>query len=191
MSFALSLSIQTRLNQFAARFEAQDDGSWVYFHPDGRAGLPCTQVERAQLLTEFAESHHHSTHRLVYWVIASGVVIGVLEASGVLVLDRWAQYSIFLLPLLFTLQDWRRAHLSPLRLLEGRMPAALPRTASNATQSRIAALPVSLIAMMLLPAAGLVYYAMETGWEVSSALIVGSNLLLAVVWLIARWRRRG
>lgn len=191
MSLELSLSTATRLAQFVARFEAQADGSFVYFHPDGRAGLPCTQAEAAQLFEEFAASHRQSVHRLVYWVIASGVVIGVLEASGTLVLARWAQYSIFLMPLLFTLQDWRRAHLSPLRLLEGRIPVAAPRTASNATQSRLAALPVSLIAMMLLPSTGLVYYAMGTGWEISNALIVGSNLLLAVAWLFARWRKRG
>ena len=191
MSLELSLSTATRLAQFAARFEAQDDGSLIYFHPDGRAGLPCTRAEAAQLLAEFAESHRQSVHRLVYWVIASGVVIGVLEASGTLVLPRWAQYSIFLMPLLFTLLDWRRAHLSPLRLLEGRIPVAAPRTIVNAAQSRIAALPASLIAMMLLPAAGLVYDAMETSWEIDNALIVGSNLLLAAVWLIARWKKRG
>ena len=190
MSLELSLSTATRLAQFSARFETQADGSLVYFHPDGRAGLPCTQAEAAQLITEFAESQRQSARRLMYWVIATGAVIGVLEASGTLSLDRWAQYSIFLMPLLFMLQDWRRAHLSPLRLLEGRIPVAAPRTVWSATKSRLAALPVSLIAMMLLPSAGLVYYAIETGWEINNALIVGSNLLLAVAWLFARWRKR-
>lgn len=189
MSLELSLSTATRLAQFTARFAAQADGSFVYFHPDGRAGLPCTQAEAAQLIAEFAESQRYTARRLVYWVITSGVVSGVLEASDTLVLARWAQYSIFLLPLLFTLQDWRRAHLSPLRLLEGRIPVATPHTASNATQSRLAALPVSLIAMMLLPSAGLVYYAMDASWEIGNALIVGSNVLLAIAWLIARQRR--
>lgn len=188
---SIELVTTTRLAQFAARFEAQADGALIYFHPDGRAGLPCTQAEAAQFIAEFAESHHQSARRLVYWVIATGLVIGVLEASGTLVLARWAQYSIFLLPVLFTLHDWRRANLSPLRLLEGRIPVAAPRTAARATQSRLAALPVSLIVMMLLPAAGLVYYAMQTGWEISHALIVGCDLLLAVAWLLARWRRRG
>jgi hypothetical protein len=190
MSLELSLSTATRLAQFAARFEAQADGSWVYFHPDGRAGLPCTQVEAGQLIAEFAESQRQSVHRLVYWVIASGVVIGVLEASGTLVLPRWAQYAIFLMPFLFVLQDRHDAYLRPLRYLEGRMPAAPSHTASRARRIRIAALPASLIAAMLLPAVGLTYYAAQTGWTMDNALIVSSNLLLAMAWVIARRQKR-
>jgi hypothetical protein len=42
---------------------------------------------------------------------------------------------------------------------------------------------------MLLPSAGLTYYAAQTGWEVSTVLIVGSNLFLAAAWVMVRWTR--
>lgn len=183
----ISLTTQTRLAQFSARFVAQANGAFIYFHPDGREGLPCSAAEAAQLRVEFATLHHDAMRHLLYWVLASGAVMGGLEASGVLRLPTWGQWAIFLMPFIFVLREWHHAHLRPVRYLEGRIPVAA-RTPSQAVQSRIAALPASLIVMMLFPAAGLVYYAIETGWAIDYALIVGSNLLLAVAWLIARWR---
>ncbi len=184
---SLSLTTQTRLAQFTARFIAQPDGSYIYFHPDGREGLPCSATEAAQLLAEFANAHHDTMRYWVYWVLVSGAVMGGLEASGVLRLPTWAQWTIFLMPLLFIVRAWHHAQQRPLHYLQGRIPVAT-RTSSHAVQSRIAALPAHLIAMLLFPAAGLTYYALTTGWVISNALIVGSNILLAVAWLIARWR---
>lgn len=189
MSIETSLVTQNRLAQFAARFEVREDGTLVYFHPDGREGLPCTQAEAAQLIVEFEQTHQRSLRGVVFWVIACGLILGVLEASGVAILPRWGQYAIFLAPFPFVWREWYHAKLRPLLFLEGRVPVAPPRTVSRARHTRFAALPASLMVTMLLPAAGLTYYAAQTGWEVSHALIVGSNLFLAAAWVMARWTR--
>ncbi|MDD5057704.1 MAG: hypothetical protein PHQ60_07510 [Sideroxydans sp.] len=180
-----------RAAQFAARFEAQDDGSFIYFHPNGHGGgLPCSRAEMELLIGEFASSERYSMRGAVYWVIGAGIALGLLEASGTLVLPRWAQYAIFLAPFLLTLQVWHHASQRPLQLLGGRIPAAPPRTAPVARHVRLAALPAGVVALMLLPAAGLTYYATQTGWEIVQSLIVASNLLIATAWLLARRKLR-
>jgi hypothetical protein len=88
MSIETSLVTQNRLAQFAASFEAREDGTWVYFHPDGRAGLPCTRGDAAQLRAEFEQTHHRSIRGIVFWAIGGGLILGVLEASGVAILPR-------------------------------------------------------------------------------------------------------
>lgn len=190
MSIETSLVTQNRLAQFAARFEAREDGSLIYFHPDGREGLPCTQAEAAQLIVEFEQTHQRSLRGVVFWVIASGLILGVLEASGMAIVPRWGQYAIFLMPLLVVWREWHHANLRPALFLEGRVAVSPPRTVARARFARLAALPASLIVTMLLPAAGLTYYAAQTGWEVSNALIVGSSLLLAGAWVRARGTQR-
>lgn len=189
-----SIVTHNRIAQFTARFEMQADGSVIYYHPDrATGGLQCTLAECEQLIQEFAETQTRSLKQMMYWAIASGVVLGLLEASGVFVTARWIQYLIILAPFPFTLHTWHQAGQKPLRLLGTRLSCSPPRSAENAFWQRTAALPASLIVTMLLPSAGLMYYTIEGGWEhlnLGYLIIISSTLFMTGIWLYARYGRR-
>lgn len=191
MAVMLSGVNENRIAQFEARFELQDDGSYLYFHPnDPQGGLPCTADEAARLIGEFANTQFVSVRSMMYWAIGCGAVLGLLEASNTLVLSRWIQYALILAPFPYTLLAWHRASQNPLRFLEGRAPVAPPHSATTARLVRLAALPASLMFTMLGLDAILTYYAAQTGWELDSALIVASGLLMSAAWVLARRERR-
>ncbi|MDD2720163.1 MAG: hypothetical protein PHH47_02495 [Gallionella sp.] len=186
MAISLSGINDNRIAQFAARFELQEDGSCLYFHPGGHGGLPCSESEANAMIAEFSATQNRSMRSGIYWAIGCGLVLGLLEASQTLVFDRWMQYALILMPFPYILLAWRQASLQPLRHLEGRFPAAPPRSGTEARNSRLAALPPGLFVSMLACDALLAWYAMDTGWETDSALIVGATLLMASAWLLAR-----
>lgn len=185
---------QNRIAQFVARFEIQADGSVIYYHPDrAYGGLPCTQAECEQLIQEYAANYVLSLRWMQYWAIVSGVMLGILEASGLWIPSRWLQFVIILAPTPIFLYSWYQAGQKPLQLLGGRLRCALPRTVESAFWQRVNALPVSLFVMMLLPSAGLLYYGIKDGWEkmeTSSLLIIASNLTMTAIWLYAKFRRK-
>lgn len=188
-----SLITHNRIAQFAARFEMQPDGSVAYYHPDRKTGgLPCSLAEGEQLIQAYAHTMEHTTKRTMYWVILSGISLGVLEATQWLPIDEWMQYFIMLVPLPILFYGWYQAGLKPLRLLRTRLPCSPPRSIESAFWNRIAALPTGLFLAMLLPSAGLVYYAMTgvQSLDISSLLIIGTNLLMTVLWLYARNSRK-
>lgn len=186
---------QNRIAQFAARFEMQQDGSVIYYHPDrARGGLPCTVAEAEQLIQDYAKNYSRSRYGMACWAIAAGMTLGILDANEVWLTSRWIQFLIILAPFPLLIYSWRRAGLAPLRLLGTRLHCSPPRSAENAFWHRVSALPGSLFLTMLLPTGGLLYYAIEDGWEklsLSSALIIAANTLMSCVWLYARtgrWR---
>lgn len=190
-----SLISQNRTAQFAARFEMQADGSVVYYHPDrATGGLPCTVAEAEQLIQDYAKKHSRSMQWMTYWAIASGVALGILEASEVWATTRWIQFLIILAPFPWVIYSWYQAGLAPLRLLRTRLHCSPPLRAESAFWYRVSALPASLFIAMLLPSGGLLYYAIADGWEklsLSSVLIIAANTLMICVWLYARtgrWR---
>jgi len=188
-----SLITHNRIAQFAARFAMQPDGSVVYYHPDRKTGgLPCSLAEYEQLIQEYAHTMEYTTKRTTYWVILSGITLGVLEASEWLLIDKWMQYFIMLVPLPILFYGWYQAGLKPLRFLRTRIPCSPPRTIESAFWNRIAALPTGLFLAMLLPSAGLVYYAVTgvKNLDLSSLLIIGTNLFMTVLWLYARNSRK-
>ena len=188
----ISLVTHNRIAQFAARFEMQENGTVTYYHPD-RQGLPCSLEEAQQLIDEFQQTTERTSKIMFYWVICSGIVLGLLDASNVLVLLRWQQYAVILAPFPFILYIWRRASLKPLDSLNGRLHCSPPRTVESAFWHRVSALPASLFIAMLLPSGGLLYYGMTDGWEslgISSVLIIASNLLMTGIWLYARYGRK-
>lgn len=188
-----SLITHNRIAQFAARFEMQPDGSVAYYHPDRKTGgLPCSLAECEQFIQAYAYTMEHTTKRTTYWVILSGITLGILEASGLLQLDEWMQYFIILVPLPVMFYAWHQAGLKPLRLLRTRIPCSPPRSIESAFWHRVAALPTSLFLAMLLPSGGLVYYSVTgvQNLDISSLLIIGSNLLMTVLWLYARNSRK-
>jgi hypothetical protein len=184
---------QNRIAQFAARFEIQANGSVIYYHPDrAYGGLPCTQAECEQLIQEYAANYVLSLRWMQYWAIVSGVMLGILEASGLWIPSRWLQFVIILVPTPIVFYSWYQAGQKPLQLLRGRLRCALPRTVESAFWQRVNALPASLFIMMLLPSAGLVYYGIEGGWEkidASSLLIIASSITMTVIWLYAKFKR--
>ena len=194
MSHSSTVS-QTRIAQFAARFEMQADGSVIYYHPDrATGGLPCTVAEAEQLIQDYAKNYSRSTQWMACWAIVSGMTLGILDASQVWLTTGWIQSFIILAPFPWVIYSWYRAGLAPLRLLGTRLHCSPPRSAENAFWHRVNALPASLIITMLLPSAGLMYYTIEGGWEklnISYLLIIGSTLLMTGVWIYARlgrWR---
>lgn len=190
MAFEYLVS-DNRAAQFVARFQEREDGSFLYFHPRGQmGGLPCSRAEAQSLIEEYVQGDHLSLRGVMYWAIASGIVLGLLEASGTLLLPRWGQYAIFLLPFPLMVRSWYHAGQRPLQLLGGRIPAAPPRSATSARHHRLAAFPPSFIIIMLLPPTVLCYYAAQSGWDIVSALVVACNLLMAVAWLLARRQLR-
>jgi hypothetical protein len=192
---SFSIVSQNRIAQFAARFEMQTDGSVVYYHPDrATGGLPCTLAEAEQLIEDYAKTCSRSMQWLMYWAIASGIGLGLLDASEIFVTQRSIQYLIILAPFPLMIYSVYQAGLKPLRLLGMRLTCSPPRSSESAFWHRVAALPVGLIIGMLLPSAGLIYYAIDKGWQsldISSLLIIVSTMLMTVLWLYAqfgRWR---
>ena len=189
----ISIVTQNRIAQFAARFEMQADGSVVYFHPDrATGGLPCALAEAEQLIQEYAQTYSRTLQWMMYWAIASGVALGLLDASEIWKTTRWMQFPIILAPLPFVLYLWYRAGQKPLKLLGDRLHSAPPRSAESAFWHRVYALPGSLFIAMLLPSGGLLYYGIRDGWEklgLSSALIIAANVLMTCVWFYARMGR--
>lgn len=188
-----SLITHNRIAQFAARFEMQPNGSVAYYHPNRKiGGLPCSLAECEQLVQEYTQTMERVTKQSSYWAIVSGITLGILEANQVWVIDKWLQYVIFLMPLPVMLYRWHQAGLKPLHFLKNRLPCSAPRSIESAFWHRVAALPDSLIIMMLLPSAGLVYYSVTgvKNLDISSLLIIGSNLLMTMLWLYARNGRK-
>ncbi len=191
----LSTVSQNRIAQFAARFEMQADGSVVYYHPDrATGGLPCTLAEAEQLIQDYAKNYSRSRQWMTYWAIASGITLGILEASEVWTTTRWMQFLIILAPFPLLIYGGYQAGLAPLRLLGTRLHCSPPRSAESAFWHRVYALPGSLFIAMTLPSVGLLYYAMKDGWEtlsLGSVLIIAVNTLMTCIWLYARtgrWR---
>jgi hypothetical protein len=188
-----SLLSHNRIAQFAARFETQADGTIVYYHSDRQTGgVRCTEAERDQLIAEFARTNTRSFQWMVYWAIISGIIIGLLEASETLILQRWVQYAVILAPFPVAVYAWYQASARPLQLLNGRLPYSQPRSRENAMLIRVAVLPPSLFVMMSLCSGGLLYYGFRDGWHtltISSWLIIASNVLMIVVWLYAVTRK--
>lgn len=189
-----SLITHNRIAQFAARFEMQANGSVVYFHPDRETGgLPCSVSECEQFIQDYAQTIQRTIKLSTYWAIFSGITIGLLDASKVLVLVDWMQYSIILAPLPCIVYAWRKASLKPLLTLRNRLHCAQPRSMESAFWNRVAALPASLFIAMLLPTSGLIYYAIIGKiniLEISNLLIIGSNVLMTGIWLYARFIRK-
>ncbi|MDD5612870.1 MAG: hypothetical protein PHF75_07495 [Gallionella sp.] len=181
------------ITQFAARFELQADGSFVYHHPDRLlGGVLCSREEVEQLIRNLADVYARSLRLTLYWAIGSGIVIGLLEASHTLMLAKWAQYGIILAPVPYAILACYRADQQPLHLLEGRVPITPPRTRSSAFWIRVAALPAGLIILTLLTVAGQAYYTQKEGWEhpdLVRLFIMFFNILFAIIWLYARNRR--
>ena len=194
MAVSTTLLSLNRIAQFAARFEMQEDGSVAYYHPDrATGGLPCTLEECEKLIDDYTRTYRDSMKWMIYWAIVSGITLGLLEASETWVTTRWVQYAIMLAPFPLVIYLWYQAGQKPLQLLGTRLHCSPPRSVESAFWSRVRALPASLFLYMSLPSGGLVYYAIEDGWEkvgISSLVIVGCNLLMTVVWLYARWIRK-
>ena len=190
----ISLITHNRIAQFAARFEMQANGTVAYYHPDREhGGLPCSLEECQQMIAEFTQATERTSKIMFYWAIFSGIVLGILDASGVLVLLRWQQYAVILAPFPFMLYLWRRASLKPLDLLAGRLHCSPPRTIDSAFWHRVAALPASLFVAMLLPCVGLLYYGMTDGWGslgMSSVLVIACNVFMTGLWLYARYGKK-
>jgi hypothetical protein len=190
----ISLVSHNRIAQFAARFEMQPDGSVVYYHPDrATGGLPCVLAEAEQLIEDYAQSYTRSLQWMMYWAIASGLVLGILEASETLMLSRWMQYLIILIPLPLTIYTGYQAGLQPLRVLGHRLPCAPPRSLESAFWQRVTALPASFFVMMLFINAGLAYHTFKNGLinlDMGNLFIISSSLVMIVTWGYGRYIRR-
>lgn len=139
---------ENRIAQFAARFEPVGDGyAW---HGDARqGGLPVSAAERAQMIADYARVQRRTFRFMGLWAILSGVALGVLDASSVLMLARWQQMAVVLAPAPLVLALLWRAERAPMAMLGTRMPITPPRPRMRAMAVRLAALPLGISVSMI------------------------------------------
>jgi hypothetical protein len=188
-----SLIVNNRIAQFAARFEAQPDGGVVYYHPSGHyGGLPCTLAEAEQLIQHYAVAQGRSMRWMLLWAICAGLILGVLDASGLWHSTQLEQIAIILAPMPLLFQSWYRASRSPLNLMRERRQVAPPRSRIHAFWVRAHALPPGLFLALWAINGLLIYYYFRDHTPVTAgtAFSVLSACLLTVLKLVAAFRMR-
>ncbi len=186
---AIHLVTHNRIAQFAARFEMPSDDSVVYYHPNGFVGgLPCTLEEAQELIDTYAYRYESVVRWMMYWAIATGLLLGSLSASGVWETTHGVEMVILLFPAPWFIYRTYRDGQKPLVLLGTRLPCSPPRSSPRAFWHRVRALPVGLIVTMLLPTGGLIYYGLfeDFQFDIGTTLIVVANLTMSVIWMFAR-----
>jgi hypothetical protein len=150
--------VENRIAQFAARFERHEAG-WVYYGDRLTGGLPVSDAEHDALLAEHARRLRRA-ERVMHWWLAFAVIACAAWQLRFDTGERpgfWTFAPLLLLPLPWVYREWWRADRLATDLAGRRMAVTKPRSWQAGAKSRLAALPTSIGAMLLLISAVLAF----------------------------------
>ncbi len=136
-------------NQFAARFVAQPDGGFVYFHNDTTDGFPVSASETASLIADYARTLKLAYRVAIGWLVAGIVLLGVLYVPTDRYPPLWQEVPAFSGGVVVAMWLRWRAERAPLELAGRRVAVARARGLGVGARVRLAALPLSVPLMMI------------------------------------------